>query len=509
MASTVQTGTAQLASGGATSVTLTRGVTSGFTTAAPPSRTVLWFTVSGGHNENRNNYVRAIKTDEDTYTFQRAASVSGTLDIRWYLETFDVGEAVVQDVVVTLTSGATSAAISAPSLSSGRFIVPMGTEWNSSGNVGSEDIGRWTIDNDEQVSFRSTAGANLDPLTVAAQVVEIAGTSVQTVQQTETGTTATTLDYAVSAVDLARTLVIGGVEPPAGLTLDAVAWDAFLTTPTNLRLQRNTGTAATFTFTVYVVEFPSGSSVQAVADTETDQSFNATISAVTQADTVVILSGLSTSTMLLGCGRTASTEILLPNRNRFRATTTTTTNVQAVRGGSDTDSQSITFQAFSVVAAVSGPTIDVQPESQQIVRDVSTAVSISVGYTPAEGNTITAVTLERETSPNAWEAATGWTADFNAQGANVSKPDVAVNETGTYRLAVTDDAAATTYTNEFTITVYAGVSFTTSGVTGALGENASCSPVSDYVNVDGEFECFVGSVGGVSKLLCLHFETPP
>lgn len=354
MATIVQTGTAQLASGGATSVTITRGVTSGFTTAAPPNRTVLWFSVSGAHNENRNNYVRAVKVDEDTYTFQRAASLSGTLNIRWYLMTFDVGEAVVQDVAVTLTSGATSASISAPSLSSGRFVVPLGTEWNNSGNIGPEDIGRWTIDSDTQVSFRSTAGANLDPLTVAAQVVEIAGASVQTVQQTETSTTATTLDYAISAVDTTRTLVIGGVEPPTGLAFDAVAWDAFLTSPTNLRLQRNTGTAATFAFTVFVVQFAAGSLVQAVQDTETGQSFNATISAVTQADTVVILSGLSTSTMLLGCGRTASTEFLLPGRNRFRATMTTTTNVQAVRGGSDSDSQSITYQAFSVVAAAAG-----------------------------------------------------------------------------------------------------------------------------------------------------------
>jgi hypothetical protein len=131
-----------------------------------------------------------------------------------------------------------------------------------------------------------------------------------------------------------------------------------------------------------------------------------------------------------------------------------------------------------------GPVIVTHPVNQKVIRTNGTTVGASIAYTAAPDTTIVAVGVERETSPGVWEDAE-WDVTFDATSAAASLAGVVTGDAGTYRFGVLDSAAAVSYSNTFTVSVFDGPQGTAFGATAGDGTSTS-TVISDYVTQDGE-----------------------
>ena len=326
MAILVQSGTKQLPAA-SSSITIVRGVDAGFDTTVNVARTRLRVTArtAGTDLNTYTNYsIGWYFTDGDTITVLRSGTTSDVI-IEWELTEFDSGQLVAQPVVLTFSATTTAtAAISAASLGGGRWI-------ESNGLVGAQETATRSTAN---VRFNSTTqvGATrtngTGTVTLYATVYEHVDATVQTVEQTLTANTETDHDETITSVDTTKTFVVGTVRCAGASGLNDGSWQARLTSATNLRWSRNTGTSGTFTVTCYVVSMADDTTVEASTITHSDGTgtVNTTISAVTLANASVSLSGM----MVPSIGLTASNGAF--GRALATASLTSTTNVQTIKG---------------------------------------------------------------------------------------------------------------------------------------------------------------------------------
>lgn len=355
---TIQTGQITLAASG-TSVTVDRGVDSGFDTTVTTTQTILLWTARSADTSGSFGTVRGRLTDGDTITFDRNNTTTADCIIEWQLISFATG-VVVQHKTITVGAGSASGtvAIDAASIGGGRWLIHGGTY--TSGTQNRDIQNRVIFDSTTQLSAnRTTTTSQLD---IAVQVVEHDEATVQTITFSRTATTATTEDETISAVTLANTAVFGSAQQSVSYTPDGWKYDLSFTSTTNLRLSRITGTSTNLTATCYVVSFADGTTVQHVANvhsgaTTQDTTISAVVlarTAVTQLDvaTGMTFSNVTTaSTMQRGCG----TRDL-----------TSTTNLRTEKGTLTTN---VTFnsQVIEFAEGVSGPVIDSQPVARTVV----------------------------------------------------------------------------------------------------------------------------------------------
>lgn len=423
---TIQTGQITLAASG-TSVTVDRGVDSGFDTTVTTTQTILLWTARSADTSGSFGTVRGRLTDGDTITFDRNNTTTADCIIEWQLISFSSG-VVVQHKTITVGAGSASGtvAIDAASIGGGRWLIHGGTY--TSGTQPRDIQARVIFYSTTQVSAnRTTTTSQLD---IAVQVVEHDEATVQTITATRTGTTALTEDETVSAVTLANTAVFGSMQSSINSTPDAWKYDLSFTSTTNLRLSRITGTSTNLTATCYVVSFADGTTVQHIASVHSGATQdNTTISAVVLARTAV-------SRLDLGSGMSMSNVTTASTMQRGYGTRlfTSTTNLRTEKGVLTTDvtynSQVIEFAE----GAPAGPTITDQPDNASVVL--------------ADGNTasFTVAATGTGTLTYQWSVDDGGGYDTigGATSATLNLTGIVIGQDGyLYRCAVTDDNGST------------------------------------------------------------------
>ena len=348
---TIQRGQITIAAA-ATSVTVDRGVDSGFDTAVVLTETILWpATWRANDASGTVGTIQGVLTDGNTITFRRNNATTADGIIEWCMSSYASGVVVQHKTgTVAAASASQTVAISAPSISGGRFVLHGGTY----------TAGTQSRDINTRVSLNSTTEALVSRTTttsdveVAFQVIDYDTATVQTITFSRTGTTATTEDETISAVTLANTAVFGSSQHSANVGPPEWKYDLSFTSTTNLRATRITGTSTNLTITAYVVSFSDGTTIQHVANLHSASvTDDTTISAVVLARTVVskldVGSGLSWAAGVTAtiASRAAGTRLL-----------TTTTNLRTEKASSTTDvtfnSQVIEFAEGGASAAVTG-----------------------------------------------------------------------------------------------------------------------------------------------------------
>lgn len=358
MAISVQRGTKQLPAA-SSSITIVRGTDSGFDTTVTKSRTrlrVTYRTAGTSINPYTDYSVAATLTDGDTITVTRSGTADN-VEVYWELTQFDVGQFDAQYVTLTFSASTTAtAAINAASLGGGRWIEYLGM-------VTAQENSQRSACN---IVFNSTTevGATrtnaTGTVTAYAAVYEHVDATVQTVQQTLTANTETDHDETISSVDTAATFVTGTVRTASGGSIADSSWQCHLTSATNLRWSRQTGTSLTFTVTCFVVSFADGTAVQRATVTHADGvgTVNTTVTTVDMAKSSVTLGAMLSPSL----GRSAASAW---SRTLATARLSSTTNVETIKGTATTAAvhyvQLITFvdgtpPAGALLSAYSGTT---------------------------------------------------------------------------------------------------------------------------------------------------------
>ena len=337
-------------SAGTASMTIVRGTDAGFDTTVTTTSTILLVT---SRATGTPVYINWELTDGNTITVART-DTTGNITVFWVLLSFSSG-VVVQHKSISLSALQTTntAAINAASIGGGRWIVSGGV--NPGNGNANRSFGRLVFDSSTQISATRLTADNSDSAVYKCQVVEYDNATVQTVSGTLSSSTATTDDKTITAVTTAKTAIWGTMSADGG-NPDAIFWDAFLTSTTNLRLQRTTGTSLSFNYTVYVVEFTGSESVQANAVAQADGvgTSNLTITAVDTALAVAMLTGVSPIGMSTGRSGSGVSEY---ERHSASSDLTSTTNHQVVRAeannAQDYHSQVIEFSEAAAAASTS------------------------------------------------------------------------------------------------------------------------------------------------------------
>lgn len=325
MAVSVQRGTKTLPAS-SSSITIVRGTDSGFDTTVTKARTrlrVTYRTAGTSINPFTDYSVAATLTDGDTITVSRSGTAND-VEVAWELTQFEAGQLVAQYVTLTFTGTTTAtAAISAASLGGGRWIEYLGMVTGQESHVRSTV--NLVFDSTTQVGGTRTNATGT--VTVQACVYEHVAATVQTVQQTLTANTETDHDETIASVDTAKTFVTGTVRCAGSGNIADSSWQCHLTSATNLRWSRQTGTSLTFTFTCFVVSFSDATAVQRATVTHADGTgtVNTTITAVTTTEASVTLGAMTVPAL----GRSAASAW---GRALMTATLSSTTNVETIKG---------------------------------------------------------------------------------------------------------------------------------------------------------------------------------
>lgn len=335
-------------------MTIVRGTDTGFNTTVTPGATILFVTFRSEDGSLPSAQITWALTDGNTITITRNSS-TGAVVCFWTLVSFASG-VVVQHKSITLSTTQTTntAAIDAPSVGGGRWIIAGGCTSPSSDP--NRNWGRWAIDSDTQISVTRAFQDGGDAATYKCQVVEYSGATVQVVSKTLTSTIGTTDDTTVTAVDLAKTVLFGSCSSFGSDFVSDVAWTMDLTSTTNFRVQRNGTTSVTVGITAYVVEFTDGTEVRRNAVSHAAQgvgdpySVNTTITAVVTARSVAIMAGMCN--VGLSSGRSAGANALLWLRHLVTSELTATTTHQSTRHNGF-DAQDYHSQVIQFPAAVS------------------------------------------------------------------------------------------------------------------------------------------------------------
>lgn len=324
MAIVVQRGTKQLPAA-SSSITIVRGTDSGFTTTVTKARTRLRVTyrTAGTSIAPYTDYsLGATLTDGDTITITRSGTADN-VEVEWQLEEFEAGQLVAQYVTLTFSATTTAtASISAASLGGGRWIEYLGM-------VTAQENGLRSTCNvvfNSTTEVGATRGNATGAVTAYAVVYEHVEATVQTVQQTLSANTETDHDETITSVDTAKSFVVGSARIQ-NFGIAAGSWQCHLTSATNVRWSRNTGTSSDVTITCYVVSLADDTAVQRATVTHADGTgtVNTTITAVTLAETGVTLGCMTVPPL-------GSSSASAWGRALMTATLSSTTNIQTIKG---------------------------------------------------------------------------------------------------------------------------------------------------------------------------------
>lgn len=348
-----QSGTKTLASA-SSSMTILRGTDTGFDSTVTAGSTILIVTyraASGAGSATINWEL----TDGDTITVSRT-STTGDIVVYWTLLSFSSG-VTVQHKSISLGVSSTTATVAVTAVTSGKAWIISGGVNHSSAGTPTRSWGKWEFDSTTLIRVTRQFQDGSDSAVYKCQVIDYDNCTVQTVTGSLSGSTATTDDKTITSVDTAKTALWGTMESNSATYILDHYWDAFLTSATNLRLERNGSGSITLSYVVYVVEFTGTESVQsnAVSHADATSTVNTTITAVTLAQSVAMMTGVCHRGM--SSGRSA-TNVNSEQRHIVSSELTSTTNHQSVRsnnsGAQAYHSQVIQFAAASSTAGALG-----------------------------------------------------------------------------------------------------------------------------------------------------------
>jgi len=334
--STVQSGTAQIATADATEdVSIT---------AVDLSKSFVVFNYRVDSTNPSRFLVKATLTSTTNIRFERD-NTSGTntpVDITWYVVESD--DLTVQRGNNSMTTGVSNQTITAVDLSKAFRLTSM---MNDNTSWGEADLLKSRLTTTTNLELETNTVVNLTDA-VHWQVAEFEGASVQrgvaTVDETMLST-----DVTISSVDLTKSFVLidsslsGVPENPANGCLRAT-----LTSATNLHIERESFNATdTHTIAWEVVELPTDVTVQSGTEsfTTSETQNNVTITAVGLSNTFVILSSRQRE------GQSSDLSGSNPHTAWFSAELTSTTNLQLTRAGSDSSTADVEWYVVELATA--------------------------------------------------------------------------------------------------------------------------------------------------------------
>ena len=352
---TIQRGTKDLGDT-LTSMTIVRGVDSGFDTTVDPTKTILivrWRTAGVDAEIQQSYNLRRVLTDGDTITIDRGLATSDgvAVTVEWALYSFASGVTVQHKSFSASASVSGTIAVTSVDTAT-TFLIDSGNA--TSAGTGERSWLEWNLASTTSLAWaRGVASGNVAG---ACQVVTYDDCTVQTVSVNLDSTANLDNDVTVTSVDAAATAIFGSMKLTSGSSSEQEL-SARLTSATNLRLTRSITTApTTLRATVYLVTFTDGTTVQhfSPAHGSGTATVNTTVTSVDAAVTMVSMACIANG---LPAGRGGSAAY---GRVMATAELTTTTNLQTVKGIATT---AITYDIDIITFATGAPAEDtlVQP----------------------------------------------------------------------------------------------------------------------------------------------------
>lgn len=365
----VQRGSATMT--GAT-LTLAKGVATGFDDTVDPTKTILYVTHRQTDSSSMTYAPRWTLTDGNTITITRSNSDATDIEIFWELATRASG-LVVQHIPLTIANTAQvgTAAIDAASFGGRRYIILGGGE--VSDTTPNDHLARLKFDSDDSEGAATQISANRTGTSAEAkyncQVVEDVNCTVQEVTHILAATELTSSVDTISEVAIAKSALFGSSQTDLSTAdeQNESFWDMYQSSTTAVTFTRGTGTSGDFTFTYYVVTFTDDTVVRhnAVDFSTSDTTINTTIAAVVLAQSIASASGATVWGSSHGWGKTS----IHFQRLCVTSQLTSTTNHAQVRQSSavDTDCRSQVIQFTADAAA--GPVKLLAPSHLESMQD--------------------------------------------------------------------------------------------------------------------------------------------